>query len=59
MAVSGEPAAFGVALRNGLTRPWAFGPEPFASLADNTALSGMVSSFGTWSGVRPGRGERA
>ena len=49
----GQVAAFGVALRNGLARPWAFGPEPLAGLADNTALSGTVTWNGALAGVTP------
>ena len=53
MAVSGGPAAFGVALRNGLARPWAFGPEPLAGLADNTALYGTATWNGALAGITP------
>ena len=42
----GEEVAFGVASRNGLAQPWAFGPTPWTNLADNPLLSEMV----TWSG---------
>ena len=49
----GQAAAFGVALRNGLARPWAFGPEPLARLADNTALSGTATWNGALAGVTP------
>ena len=38
--------AFGVASRNGLAQPWAFGPTPLTDLADNPVLSGTA----TWSG---------
>ena len=38
--------AFGVALRNGLARPWASGPGPSVNLEDNQELSGSA----TWSG---------
>ena len=38
--------AFGAALRNGLAQPWASGPSPHATLADNAELSGSI----TWSG---------
>ena len=55
MAASGGPAAFGVALRNGLARPWAFGPEPLASLADNNALSGTATWNGALAGITPAR----
>ena len=53
MAVAGGRAAFGVALRNGLARPWAFGPEPLASLADNTALYGTATWNGALAGITP------
>ena len=49
----GQAAAFGVALRNGLVRPWAFGPEPLASVADNTALFGTVTWNGALAGITP------
>ncbi len=42
----GRDVAFGIASRNGLARPWAFGPAPRSSLADNPVLSETV----TWSG---------
>lgn len=38
--------AFGVALRNGLARPWASGPAPSEYFADNQELFGSA----TWSG---------
>ncbi len=44
--IPGGDVAFGVALRNGLAQPWAFGPMPGTDLADNHMLSGTV----TWSG---------
>ena len=46
MAFSGGNAAFGVASRNGLAQPWAFGPTPWTDLADSPILSETV----TWSG---------
>ena len=49
----GQAAAFGVALRNELARPWAFGPEPLATLEDNNALSGTVTWNGALVGVTP------
>ena len=49
----GGQAAFGVALRNGLARPWASGPEPLADLADNSALFGTVSWNGALLGITP------
>ena len=45
--------AFGAALRNGLSQPWATGPSPRANLEDNTALSGSVSWFGRLLGLTP------
>ena len=42
-----DGAAFGVAVRNGLSQPWAHGPTPWTNLADNPDLLGMVS----WDGV--------
>ncbi|MDE0205664.1 MAG: hypothetical protein OXP66_06520 [Candidatus Tectomicrobia bacterium] len=44
-------AAFGVASRNGLARPWAFGPKPWANLADNPLLSGSASWLGRLLGM--------
>ena len=46
--------AFGAALRNGLAQPWASGPSPHATLADNTELSGSVSWSGRLLGLTPG-----
>ena len=43
--------AFGVAFRNDFPQPWAFGPTPATSLADNASLSGTV----TWDGALVGR----
>ena len=40
-------AAFGVAFRNDLARPWARGPEPLAPIAENQNLDGSV----TWNGA--------
>ena len=45
--------AFGAALRNGLSQPWATGPSPHATLEDNTALSGTVSWAGRLLGLTP------
>ena len=45
--------AFGAALRNGLSRPWATGPSPHANLEDNTALSGSASWSGRLLGLTP------
>ena len=46
--------AFGAALRNGLSQPWASGPSPHANLEDNTELSGSVSWAGRLLGLTPG-----
>ena len=45
--------AFGAALRNGLTQPWAIGPTPDTDLEDNNALSGSVSWSGRLIGLTP------
>ena len=50
---AGAEAAFGVALRNGLDRPWATGTAPLAELADNSALFGTASWNGALLGVTP------
>ena len=44
--VPGGNVAFGVASRNGLAQPWAFGPTPRTDLANSSVLSEAV----TWSG---------
>ena len=44
-------AAFGVASRNGLAQPWAFGPKPWVNLADNPLLSGRASWLGRLLGM--------
>ena len=46
--------AFGAALGNGLSQPWASGPSPQANLEDNTELSGSVSWAGRLLGLTPG-----
>ena len=46
--------AFGAALRNGLSQPWAVGPAPNSSLVDNAELSGGVSWSGRLLGLAPG-----
>ena len=51
--VEGGEVAFGAALRNGLTRPWASGPAPHAALADNAELSGSVAWSGRLLGLTP------
>lgn len=48
--------AFGVAFRNGLPQPWAFGPTPETDLAGNAALSGTVSWKGALVGMTPSGG---
>ena len=45
--------AFGAALRNGLSQPWASGPSPHTDLEDNPALSGTVSWTGRLLGLTP------
>ena len=50
---AGGEAAFGVALRNGLARPWAAGTAPLAELEDNSALFGTASWSGALLGVTP------
>ena len=50
---AGGEAAFGVALRNGLARPWASGPAPLAALENNSALFGTVSWNGALLGMTP------
>ena len=45
-----EGAAFGVAYRNNLAQPWAYGPTPPTNLADNEELQGSAS----WAGVLMG-----
>ena len=50
---AGGETAFGVALRNGLARPWASGPAPLAALENNSALFGTVSWNGALLGMTP------
>lgn len=49
----GGEVSFGVAARNGLAKPWASGPKPWANLADNSALSGTVTWNGALLGITP------
>ena len=49
----GGEIAFGAALRNGLSQPWAVGPTPNSDLEDNTALSGNVHWSGRLLGLTP------
>ena len=51
--IEGGEMAFGAALRNGLSQPWASGPSPHTDLEDNPALSGSVSWFGRLLGLTP------
>ncbi len=44
--VAGGEIAFGAALRNGLSQPWAVGPAPNANLADNV----LPAAGARWSG---------
>ena len=53
IGISGGEVAFGVASRNGLTQPWAFGPTPWTDLADNPLLSETVSWSGRLLGFTP------
>ena len=50
---AGGEAAFGVASRNGLARPWASGSAPLAALENNSALFGTVSWNGALLGMTP------
>ena len=45
--IPGGDVSFGVAFRNGLAQPWASGPTPWTSLADNNELSETA----TWNGA--------
>lgn len=53
MEIQDGEIAFGAALRNGLSQPWAFGPSPHTALEDNTALSGSASWSGRLLGLTP------
>ena len=53
LELAGGEAAFGVALRNGLARPWASGPAPLAALENNSALFGTVGWNGALLGLTP------
>ena len=46
-------AAFGVAWRNGLAQPWAYGPVPDTNLTDNPVLFGIVRWDGRLLGFTP------
>ena len=54
IGISGGEVAFGVASRNGLAQPWAFGPTPWTDLADNPLLSETVTWSGRLLGFTPG-----
>ena len=51
--IGGEEIAFGAALRNGLTQPWAIGPTPNSNLEDNTILAGNIHWLGRLLGFTP------
>ena len=53
IGISGGEVAFGVASRNGLAQPWAFGPTPWTDLADNPILSETVRWAGRLLGFTP------
>ena len=53
LGIGSEEIAFGAALRNGLSQPWAFGPAPESNLGDNAALSGSVRWSGRLLGLTP------
>ena len=46
-------AAFGVASRNGLAQPWAFGPTLWTSLINNPILSRTANGSGRLLGFTP------
>ena len=49
----GGGIAFGVALRNGLSQPWAVGSTPESNLADNMELPGNIVWSGRLLGLTP------
>ncbi len=53
IAGNGEHANFGVALRNGYAEPWAHGPMPRTTLANNRSLSGSATWTGALLGLTP------
>ena len=53
VGVPGGDIAFGAALRNGLSQPWAFGPTPYVNLQGNAGLSGNASWSGRLVGLTP------
>ena len=52
-SIPGGEIAFGAALRNGLSQPWAFGPAPAVNLEDNPELAGPVRWAGRLTGLTP------
>ena len=57
LGIGAGEIAFGVAFRNGLAQPWAFGPKPESALGHNPALSGSSTWIGALLGITPsGRG---
>ena len=53
LGIGSEEIAFGAALRNGLSQPWAIGPTPASDLGDNAALTGSVRWSGRLLGLTP------
>ena len=53
LGIADGEIAFGAALRNGLSQPWAFGPAPHANLEANPMLSESVSWSGRLLGLTP------
>ena len=53
LGIGSEEIAFGAALRNDLSQPWAVGPTPDSDLGDNAALSGSVHWSGRLLGLTP------
>ena len=49
----GNEVAFGTALRNGFSQPWAYGPAPNNDLSDNVQLSGSANWSGWLLGLTP------
>ena len=52
-SIPGGEIAFGAALRNGLSQPWAFGPAPAVNIEDNSELVGPVRWAGRLTGLTP------
>ena len=53
IGIGEQDVAFGAALRNGLSQPWAVGPVPNADLEASTVLSGSVRWSGRLLGFTP------